>query len=95
MIEVSSAVFKGTARELKDRVTSFKAAVTDHSLTVGVPAPREDDLIERLARSPEGFKLVEKVAEAEASIEDPVEKLRTFLAVNPDVLALIDGHNLK
>lgn len=89
MIEISNSVFKGTAQELRARVTAFRDVTAAHKLTEGVPAPREDELIERLAKADDEFQLVEHVAAAEKSVSDPVAKLRDFLVNNPDVLALV------
>lgn len=89
MIKISNTVFKGTAQELQDRVTAFRAAVDAHKMTEGVPAPREDDLIERLVQAKDEFELVEAAAAVEQSIPDPVATLREFLINNPDVLALV------
>ena len=47
---VSRALFTGTQEELEARVTAFKEAVEAHKFTVGIPAPREEELIEQLVK---------------------------------------------
>lgn len=69
--------FNGTDADLQARVAAFRQAVEDHKLTVGVPAPREDDLIEHLARSNEPFALE---PEPPKPAEVPIE-MRLSLAV--------------
>ncbi|MEK6244016.1 MAG: hypothetical protein AABM33_05890 [Pseudomonadota bacterium] len=59
MINIAKSNFPGTTAELAARIRSFRDAVAAHALTEGVPAPREDDLIERLARTDEAFEVVE------------------------------------
>jgi hypothetical protein len=55
----------GTQAAVQKRIDDFKAALVAHAQTEGVPAPREDDLIEQLARSGEPFEVVD-VPEPEA-----------------------------
>jgi len=55
MREITYAQFQGTTAELQARVAAFLQALEDHKLTEGVPAPREDELVEELARSGEPF----------------------------------------
>ena len=58
MVTIPQSQFPGlSVNDIQIRIDAFKAALASHALTVGVPAPREDDLIERLARSGEEFQL--------------------------------------
>lgn len=79
MITIPKAQFAGTTSQLAARVQTFKDALEAHSTTVGVPAPREDDLVEYLARTSEGF-------EVEAPAPEVVQELtleqRRSLALN-------------
>jgi hypothetical protein len=59
MIIVSTSQFSGTLAELQARVDAFRQAVADHALTVGVPAPREEDFIENIVRTGGAFTLVD------------------------------------
>ena len=56
---VARGTYRGKNEDLKSailsRVAAFRQAMADHALTVGVPAPREDYLIEQLARTGEDF----------------------------------------
>lgn len=67
MITVTTSQFQGTASELSARVQEFIDALAEHTLTVGVPAPREEDFIENIVRSGDKFEL-----EAEPVEPDPV-----------------------
>jgi len=61
MFEVARGTFKGTNAELRAqidaRVDAFKQALADHAKTAGAPAPRENPLIERLARTNEPYSI--------------------------------------
>lgn len=61
MRKIARGTFQGTNDELRvqieQRVAEFRDACAAHAKTVGVPAPREDDLIERLARTGESFEI--------------------------------------
>lgn len=61
MRTIARGDFQGTNDELRAqleaRVAAFRNALADHAKTVGVPAPRDDDLIESLARSGEAFEI--------------------------------------
>jgi hypothetical protein len=54
---ISTEDWPGTQQELVDRVNAFVAALEAHKLTVGIPAPREIDLVEQLAASGEEFEV--------------------------------------
>lgn len=55
MITITQSQFSGTTAELRARVDSFRQALEDHKTTVGVPAPREIDLVEFLVASDQDF----------------------------------------
>lgn len=61
MLTIARGDFQGTNAELlaqvQQRVAAFKQALADHAKTKGVPAPRDDDLIERLARTDEPYEI--------------------------------------
>lgn len=61
MRTIARGTFTGVNAELREqiesRVAAFKAARAAHAKTEGVPAPREDDLIEHLARTNEAFEI--------------------------------------
>nr|WP_314076319.1 hypothetical protein [uncultured Roseococcus sp.] len=50
-ITVPRALYDMFGGELEARVAAFAAALEDHRLTVGVPAPIEHEVVEALARS--------------------------------------------
>jgi hypothetical protein len=58
---IGKGTFAGTedeyAAQISARVAAFKQALADHANTTGQPAPREDDLIEHLARTNEPFEV--------------------------------------
>jgi len=62
MITVPRTLFAGTLAELQTRVQAFKDARTAHGGTVGVPAPREADFIERLASTGEAYDIEDPLA---------------------------------
>ncbi len=64
--------FPGTTQELAARVAAFQAAVAAHAQTVGQPAPREDELVEELARTGEAFEVV-ALGQAQAETLTPEE----------------------
>lgn len=96
MITVAKGKFEGTQEELQARVDDFKAAKQAHAFTVGVPAPREDDLIEALAASEEPFQ-IEVEPQPEAPTPEQVEAaefaakraaaVRDFLEMQLDAVA--------
>ncbi len=53
MKTITRTQFSGTTEQLVARVTAFNDALVAHASTVGIPAPREEDWIEELARSGE------------------------------------------
>lgn len=70
MKTIARGSFTGTNAELRAeieaRVTAFKAALADHAKTVDQPAPREDDLVEELARSGEAFEIEPEIVPKKA-----------------------------
>lgn len=58
---ISRGKFQGTNEELRAsieaRVSAFRKALAVHAKTTGVPAPREDALIEELARTGAPFEI--------------------------------------
>jgi len=58
MIKISTDAWRGTIEELRDRVEAFARAKKEHSMTVGVPAPIEEELIEYLWQSGDDYVLV-------------------------------------
>jgi hypothetical protein len=57
MKTIQRTQFNGTPEQLAARVQAFKDALAAHAETVGVPAPREEDWIEALARTGEPYEL--------------------------------------
>jgi hypothetical protein len=57
MKTITRTQFNGTPEQLAARVEAFKAALTAHAKTVGVPAPRDEDWIEALVRTGEPYEL--------------------------------------
>lgn len=49
MKTISRAEFDGSTEQLRARVQAFRDALTAHATSVGVPGPRETDLVESLA----------------------------------------------
>lgn len=58
-IEIKRSVFDAYEGALPSRIAAFRRALADHALTVGVPAPIEDPLIEHLARQKDTFQVVD------------------------------------
>jgi len=57
MQTIPRTLFNGTTLQLQERLASFQQALEDHKFTKGVPAPREEDFIEHLARTKEPFEV--------------------------------------
>jgi hypothetical protein len=62
----------GTREELATAIDEFSAAKAAHALTVNVPAPAADPIVERLQRDGGEFELRAEIeaAEAEEAAED-------------------------
>lgn len=84
MKTISRKQFDGSTEQLAARVQAFKDALAAHALTVGVPAPREEDWIETLAKSGEQFE-VEPLPAEPAPVPEPTleqRKARAMIDVN-------------
>jgi len=57
MRTITRAQFNGTTEQLQARVVAFIEELQVHTKTEGVPAPREEDWIEHLARTGEPFEV--------------------------------------
>lgn len=84
MKTISISQFDGTTAQLQQRVSAFAQAVQAHAATVGVPAPREEDWIEELARSGIAFQ----VEAAPVVAPGPVP---TFAQLRVRAKSLVDG----
>lgn len=54
---IPRGLFNGTTEQLTARVGAFKDALAAHAETVGIPAPREADFVEGLARTDQPFEV--------------------------------------
>jgi hypothetical protein len=84
----------GTSEQLVARVDAFEAARAAHARTVGVPAPREEDWVEELARTGESYELQPPPEEPRAPTADElaVEDLETKRAI---ALRALDEQRLQ
>lgn len=57
MQTIQRSQFQGSTEQLTARLQAFRDEIEAHALTVGVPAPREEDWIEALARSADPFEM--------------------------------------
>lgn len=68
MLTVETSQWSGTREELNAAIVAYGAALAAHALTVDVPAPVADPLVERLYREGGEFQLR---AELEAPQPEP------------------------
>lgn len=83
MKTVTRTQFNGSTEQLAARVQAFKDALAVHAVTVGVPAPREEDWVEALARTGEPFEVEEPAPQPVVKVPTLAErKAEAMLRVN-------------
>ena len=84
MISIPWSRFGVDAAGVQARVDAFRQALDDHKRTVGVPAPREDDLIEHLARNDVAFEVEPRPEDDPPPTPLTLEQLRATAGMRID-----------
>ena len=90
MRTITRAQFNGTTEELQQRITVFKSACAAHAAIVGVPAPREVELVEELERTGDLFEVEpippEPIPPTAAELEAAAAEVLRLQNIRGDVL---------